>query len=107
LAVGLSSHVKRMVIRQSASMTSAQKKEMKSLKAPMGGTPGWLFRTAAKAKSKAARKENIPSSILRPRKKILRVINMTAMVTPHIKTMTKTEKKITVEERVIFISMPT
>ena len=94
-------------MRQRAKITSAQKKEIKSLKVPMGGTPGWLLRTAIMANSSAERKENIPTSILRPRSSMLSTSSRTHMAAPHIRKEMKSEKNMTVEEREMVMSMPT
>ena len=88
-------------------ITSAQKKEMKSLYVPIGGVPGWALRTVAKANSNAAVNENIASSTLRPRSTTLKVKSRTEIVNPHIITMTKSEKNLVVEAREIVMSIPT
>ena len=104
---GRNNHVNTSPMRQSAMITSAQKNEIKSLYVPIGGVPGCAFRTAAKAKSKAAVNENIASSTLRPRRTQLNVRSNTAIVNPHIMEITNNEKNLVVAAREIVMSIPT
>src|SRR5438067_13163835 len=88
-----------------AMMTSAQKKARKSLKVPIGGVPGWLLRSAGKAKRSAPRNENIEISILRCPAKTRKTRKITPMARAHIAIMMNTEKKTAVVARWMLMSI--
>src|SRR5436190_17983297 len=93
------SQVRTTASRDSAISTSAQKKARKSLRVPIGGVPGWLLRSAGKAKRRAPRKEYMLITILRWPARTRKTRKITPKVSDHMATMMKTEKKIAVGAR--------